>query len=239
MDILNLIASLFALIVLEVILGIDNLIFLSILTDKLPVIQRRKARHWGLMFAWMTRLLLLSSALWLIKMTTPLFQMGDFSFSARDLFLIVGGMFLITKATQEIHEEFRENEIQKQPASVAIHYRYFWKVVTQVGLMDIIFSLDSVLTAVGLTSYFWVMAVAITIAIFIMIYASESVSYFIRTHPSIKMLALSFLIVIGMVLVADGLQFHIPRGYIYFAMAYALGVEGLNLIRRSRLKNRK
>lgn len=232
MDIFNILVSLIALIILEIVLGIDNLVFLSILTEKLPVEQRKKARRWGLMFAWVTRLLLLASAIWMVKMTHPLFTFAQWSFSIRDIFLFLGGSFLITKATQEIHNEVNEDELKTTP--FVQYTKHFMQVVIQVGVMDIIFSLDSILTAVGLTSHFWVMATAITCAIIVMIYASEPVSFFIQKHPTIKMLALSFLILIGMVLVADSLSFHIPRGYVYFAMGYSLAVESLNLIRRSR-----
>lgn len=231
MNFLDIFASLLALIVLEIILGIDNLVFLAILTEKLPLKERRKARQLGLMFAWVTRLLLLFSAFILVRLTSPLFSIAELSFSVRDLFLIVGGGFLIAKATQEIHDE-----VNQEPPLASYHANAqtrLARVVVQVGLMDIIFSFDSILTAVGLTAHFWVMASAITIAIMIMIYASETVSIFIHKHPTIKMLALSFLILIGMVLVADGLSFYIPRGYIYFAMGFSLAVESLNWLRRS------
>jgi len=228
--------SLSALIILEIVLGVDNLVFLAILTDKLPKEQRKKARRWGLSFAWVTRLLLLASAVWLVKLTTPIITFGDYGFSVRDIFLFAGGAFLIAKATQEIHFEVGEGEAELKDlrASTAT----FRGVGIQVGIMDIIFSLDSVLTAIGLTTRFWVMAVAITCAILVMIYASESVSRFIERYPTIKMLALSFLILIGMVLVADGLSFHVPRGYIYFAMGFSLSVEALNLLRYKRRKKK-
>lgn len=233
MEFLDIVASLLALIVLEIVLGIDNLVFLSILTEKLPREQRKSARRWGLTFAWVTRLILLASAVWLASLTQPLFSIADLSFSARDLFLFVGGMFLIAKATQEIHQEVGEEggseEQIKKSRSVS-----FKGIVIQVALMDIIFSLDSVLTAIGLTSRFWVMAAAITVAILVMIYASEPVSHFIEKHPTIKMLALSFLILIGTVLVADSFSYHVPRAYIYFAMGFSLGVEMLNLMKKGR-----
>lgn len=237
----DLISSLFALIILEVVLGIDNLVFLAILTERLPRASRKRARQWGLTFAWVTRLLLLASAVWLVRLTTPLIAWGDFSFSARDLFLLGGGAFLIAKATQEIHREVEPLEAAAgvgatQQKAVAASFK---SVVIQIGLMDIIFSLDSVLTAVGLTPHFWVMATAITIAIIIMIWASEPVSAFIEKHPTIKMLALSFLILIGMLLVADGFQFHIPRGYVYFAMGFSLGVESLNFWKRTKHQKKK
>ena len=232
MDILDIFISLMVLIVLEIILGIDNIIFLAVLTEKLPKEQRRKARRLGLMFAWGTRLLLLVTALWMVGMTTPLFHFYGQPFSVRDLFLFIGGIFLITKATQEIHNEVGEDACND--SILAKRSVHFFPVVIQVGLMDIIFSLDSILTAVGLTSRFWIMALAITCAIIVMISASEMVSRFIQKYPTVKMLALSFLILIGMVLVADSFSFHIPRGYIYFAMSFSLGVEALNLIKRSR-----
>lgn len=231
MDYFDIVASLFALIVLEIVLGIDNLVFLAILTEKLPPEDRRKARRLGLMFAWVTRLLLLLSAMWIVRLTHPVIYISQWSFSIRDLFLIVGGGFLIAKATQEIHDEVNDEQpLSRYHDETARRMR---QVIIQVGLMDIIFSFDSILTAVGLTSRFWVMATAITIAIIVMIYASDTVSSFIHKHPTIKMLALSFLILIGMVLVADGFAFHIPRGYVYFAMGFSLGVESLNWLRRS------
>lgn len=235
MNVLDLTASFIALVILEIVLGIDNLVLLSILTEKLPVPERHQARRWGLMLAWVTRLMLLASALALVKLTRPIFSIGLWSFSWRDIFLGGGGMFLIAKATQEIHNEVGEDGPQTNIKSAKI----FHKVVMQVALMDIIFSLDSVLTAVGLTSNFSVMALAISFAIYVMIYLSEPISLFIERHPSIKMLALSFLILIGMVLIADSLSFHVPRGYIYFAMGFSLSVESLNLARRSRQRHKK
>ncbi len=236
MEVIDIILSILALIILEIVLGIDNLVFLSILTEKLPREQRKKARRWGLTFAWLTRLLLLASAVWLVKLTKPLLVLGDFHMSFRDIFLLAGGAFLIVKATQEIHfevgggKEEAKEDYKKYPIT-------FQGVVLQVALMDIIFSLDSVLTAIGLTSRLWVMAIAITCAILVMIFASEPVSLFIEKYPSVKMLALSFLMLIGTVLVADSFSFHIPRGYIYFSMGFSLAVEGLNLIRHRKRKN--
>jgi predicted tellurium resistance membrane protein TerC len=232
MGILELIVGVLALIILEIVLGIDNLVFLSILTEKLPKAQRKQARRWGLTFAWATRLMLLASAVWLAKLTKPFLVWAHFSFSVRDLFLFGGGAFLIAKATQEIHFEVAETKAEQK--SIRTAPATFRSVVIQVGLMDIIFSLDSVLTAIGLTNNFMVMAVAITCAILVMIYASEPVSEFIEKHPSIKMLALCFLILIGMLLVADSFAFHVPRGYLYFAMGFSLGVESLNLLKQAR-----
>lgn len=243
MEFFDLFISLFALIILEIILGIDNLVFLTILTEKLPKQDRKRARRWGLLFAWVSRLVLLASAVWLVKLTTPLFTLKEFSFSIRDIFLILGGGFLIMKATQEIHREVEHDEavetlvLTKTASSSAL--LFFWRVVLQVALMDIIFSLDSVLTAIGLTTHFGVMTAAITIAIVVMIWASEPVSAFIENHPTVKMLALSFLILIGMVLVADGFAMHVPRGYVYFSMGFSLAVESLNLFKRARRKRSK
>jgi len=237
MEMLEIIVSLFSLIILEIVLGVDNLVFLAILTDRLPREKRKRARRWGLTFAWVTRLMLLASAVWISTLKHPLVTLMDISLSARDIFLLVGGAFLITKATQEIHQEVLEVEhIETGEPKMRVS---FWGIVLQVAVMDIVFSLDSVLTAIGLTTLYWVMALAITIAILVMIYASESVSHFIEKYPTIKMLALSFLILIGMVLVADGLSFHIPRGYVYFAMGFSLGVESLNLIRVKKRKKKK
>ncbi len=230
MEFFTIILSLLALIILEIVLGIDNLVFLSIMTEKLPQDQRKKARQWGLLFAWVTRLILVAFAFWLAKLTNPLFSIGDFSFAIRDLFLFAGGAFLIAKATGEIRQELEGDElISYQEGAKRISFRW---VVFQVAVMDIIFSLDSVLTAIGLTPYFWIMIMAISSAILVMLYASEPVSYFIAKHPTLKMLALSFLILIGMVLVADSFSFHVPRGYVYFAMGFSLGVEALNHIKR-------
>lgn len=237
MEIIDISMSLLALIVLEIILGIDNLVFLSILTMKLPLGERRKARRWGLMFAWVSRLMLLSLALFLSKLSYPLFSVSDLSFSVRDLFLFVGGVFLIGKATQEIHNELDEEMLLKVSSDTALVS--FKKIVFQIVVMDLVFSLDSVLAAVGLTSHFIVMAVSISIAIVIMLYASDPVSHFIEKHPTIKMLALSFLMLIGTMLVADAFSFHVPRGYIYFAMGFSLSVEALNLLKQTHRKRTK
>lgn len=239
MEFLDIITSLIVLVVLEIVLGIDNLVILSILSEKLPVHQRKKARRWGLTFSWVTRLLLLSLAVDMIKLTKPLITIAELSFSARDIFLILGGAFLIWKATDEIHQDVTEESEELSKKEMTSFKTTFKMVIFQIAMMDIIFSLDSVLTAVGLTSRFWVMAFAITCAILIMIFASEMVSEFIKKHPTIKMLALSYLILIGMVLVADGLTFHIPRGYVYFAMGFSLAVESLNLIKHARKRGKK
>jgi predicted tellurium resistance membrane protein TerC len=234
---LEIIVSLLALIMLELLLGIDNLVFLAILTERLPLIDRKKARQWGLTFAWVTRIFLLATAVWIAKLKYPILILLGFSFSFRDLFLILGGAFLLMKATQEIHQEVLHDAQPRH--TLSDKQKQFWSVVVQVGLMDVIFSIDSVLTAIGLTNQFWIMATAITCAILVMIFASELVGRFIKKYPTIKMLALSFLMLIGMVLVADGFSFYVPRAYIYFAMGFSLTVEALNLMTKSKKTRRK
>jgi predicted tellurium resistance membrane protein TerC len=229
---LDITLSFFTLTILEIVLGIDNLVFLAIISQKLPHHQQKRARQIGLTLAWVTRLMLLASAVWLVKLTTPLFSIFSFNFSGRDLFLLAGGLFLLAKATQEIHQEL--DPLPSENKESIAKSQKFGFVVTQIALLDIIFSLDSVLTAIGLTQRLWLMAVAITIAIIAMIFASEPLSRFVERHPSVKMLALSFLILIGMVLIADSFQTHIPRGYIYFAMGFSLFVELMNLYRHKK-----
>lgn len=226
----NQLVSLITLTFLEIILGVDNLVFISITSQRLPIHQQKAARRLGLTVAWVTRLILLASAVWIAGLTEPLFTLFDWAVSGRDLLLFSGGLFLIYKATQEIHQELEPESSETVVKKVA----KFSLVILQIGILDIIFSLDSVITAIGLTQQFWIMAVAITIAIVLMIIASEPLSLFVNKHPTIRMLALSFLILIGVILVADGLHFHIPRGYIYFAIFFSVGVESLNLIRRKR-----
>lgn len=232
-EILDISLSLITLTILEIVLGIDNLVFLAIISQKLPRHLQKRARQIGLTLAWVTRLILLASAVWITQLTKPLFTIMGMGFSGRDLFLFLGGVFLLAKSTQEIHLEI---EPEDQSPMLKAKYSQFGIVVVQIALLDVIFSLDSVLTAIGLTQRFWLMAVAITIAIIIMIFASEPLSRFVERHPTIKMLALSFLMLIGMVLVADSFEFHIPRGYIYFAMGFSLFIEALNMVKRKRMK---
>jgi len=231
MEMLDILISLLTLTLLEVVLGIDNLVFLAIISQRLPKHQQASARRFGLTLAWIMRLMLLFSALWLTKLTSPVMTLFSFEFSGRDIFLIAGGLFLLTKATQEIHAALEQT---REDTTISVKHISFAMVVTQIAVLDIVFSLDSILTAIGLTNRFWLMAVAITIAIIAMLFASEPLSRFIERHPTIKMLALSFLIMIGMVLIADGFNYHVPRGYIYFAMAFSLFVELLNMIARKR-----
>ncbi len=231
---IEIIVSLLTLTLLEAILGIDNIVFISILSSRLPESQQKKARRIGLLLAWVIRLILLGAVVWIIKLTYPLFTVFKITFSWHDLFLLGGGLFLLFKGTREIHTEIESST----HSSVVKKHSNFYFVIIQIGLFDIIFSLDSILTAIGLTQRYWVMATAISIAIILMLLASEPLTRFIQKHPTIKMLALSFLLLIGVVLIADGLHFTIPRGYIYFAVCFSLLVEVLNqLIVRKKLKN--
>lgn len=234
MELTDILLSFFTLTILEIVLGIDNLVFLAIITQRLPKHQQTYARRLGLTLAWVLRLVLLASAIWITKLTFTVFTIAGNEISWRDIFLIVGGLFLLIKSTQEIHGEMEpagEHEAETKSAGFA------W-IVAQIAFLDIIFSLDSVLTAIGLTDSFKIMAAAITIAIITMIFASEPLSRFVERHPTVKMLALSFLILIAMVLIADGFNHHIPRGYVYFAMGFSLFVEVLNIIVRKRRKKR-
>jgi predicted tellurium resistance membrane protein TerC len=224
--------SLLTLTVLEIVLGIDNLIFLAILADRLPRERQRAARRLGLGVALLTRLALLFAITWIIGLTAPLFSLLGGHVSWRDIILIAGGLFLIAKGTFEIHHKVEgEGESVGQAAAASAS---FLGVVIQIGIMDIVFSLDSVITAVGMADHIEVMIAAVVIAIFVMLLAAEPVSAFVNRHPTVKMLALSFLLLIGMALVADGFEFHIPKGYIYFAMGFSIFVECLNLIARRR-----
>lgn len=231
-NITDILVSLSSLTLLEIILGIDNLVFLSIASQKLPINQQKLARQIGLSLAWIMRLLLLAFAVWLVGLTAPLITVFGYALSWRDLFLLAGGLFLLFKATQEIHihTELKEEVPTKRKGT-----GLFPLVILQIVLLDILFSVDSILTAIGLTNRFWLMATAITMAILIMLFASEPLSRFINRHPSVKMLALSFLLLIGIMLIADGLGFHIPRGYVYFAMGFSLCVECLNIRRRKKI----
>ncbi|MFP5505402.1 MAG: TerC family protein [Gammaproteobacteria bacterium] len=222
--------ALVTLTLLEIVLGIDNIIFISILTGKLPRHLQPRARTIGLGFAMATRLLLLFSLVWLTHLTTPLFSVLGMEISVRDLVLIVGGGFLLAKSTMELHNSLEGPEEHKGPAAA----QAFALVIVQIAIIDIVFSLDSVITAVGMAQHIEVMALAIVIAVFFMMAFAGTVSRFVDEHPTLKVLALSFLLIVGMALVADGLDFHIPKGYIYFAMAFSVFVEMLNLRVRKR-----
>ena len=224
--------ALLTLTALEVVLGIDNVIFISILAGKLPEAQQGRARRLGLAAAMVTRLMLLGTLAWIIGLTKPFFTVLGVGISGRDLILIVGGLFLIAKSTSEIHDKLEGEEGHASARVVPS----FAGVILQIMLLDIVFSLDSVITAVGMVDHIAVMATAVVIAVGIMMLAADSISRFVTRHPTIKMLALSFLLLIGFTLVVEGLHQQIAKGYIYFAMAFSLFVELLNIRTRSRAK---
>jgi predicted tellurium resistance membrane protein TerC len=211
---------------LEIVLGIDNIVFISILAGKLPQAQRGRARTLGLALAMGTRILLLLSLTWVMGLVNPLFTIVGQEISGRDLILIVGGLFLLWKSTSEIHEKLEGEEHEREVSRAKIS---FSGVLVQIALLDIVFSLDSVITAVGMANHLWVMIAAIVIAVGVMMFMSGPLSRFVERHPTVKMLALSFLLLIGMALVAEGFDQHIPKGYIYFAMGFSVFVEMLNL----------
>ena len=237
--------SLLTLTALEIVLGIDNIVFISILTSKLPADQQKKARQLGLALAMVTRVLLLLSLSWIMKLTSPLFNIGDWvnvtdaallekmAISGRDLILIVGGLFLIYKSTHEIHDKLEgepETEGTRKPHS-------FTATIVQILILDLVFSLDSVITAVGMAEHIEVMVAAVIIAVAVMMVSAAGISNFVNQHPTVKILALSFLLLIGVSLLAEGFEQHIPKGYIYFAMAFSVLVEMLNL--KMKKKNTK
>ena len=216
--------SLLTLTTLEIVLGIDNIIFIALLAGKLPQSEQARARTLGLGLAMIIRILLLLSITWIMRLTTPLFTIGQ-EISGRDLILIFGGLFLIAKSTFEIHDKLEGTE-----EHLNVRGRVsFWGVIAQILILDIIFSLDSVITAVGMASHLSIMIAAVIIAVVFMMISSGPIAAFVNRHPTVKMLALSFLILIGVSLVAEGLDQHIPKGYIYFAMAFSVFVEMLNL----------
>jgi predicted tellurium resistance membrane protein TerC len=219
---------------LEIVLGIDNIIFLNILVSRLPDKEKQLGRLLGLGFALLTRILLLLSIVWIIRLTKPWFTVFGMAISGRDLILILGGLFLMAKSTHEIHQSFEAHHPESIAKAVKVS---FWSVIIQVGIMDIIFSLDSVITAVGLVDEIPIMVLAIVIAMIVMMVAAKSIGDFVDKHPTIKMLALSFLILIGVALLGEGFDMHIPKGYIYFAMAFSVCVEILNLRLRKAFKN--
>jgi predicted tellurium resistance membrane protein TerC len=236
--------SLITLTVLEIVLGIDNIIFISILSGKLPQALQKKARQWGLGLAMITRVLLLLSLSWVMTLTDPLFNIGELfginnqewleklAISGRDLILLVGGLFLIYKSTHEIHLKLEGEE--EEGGTPKVHT--FTGVLIQILLLDIVFSLDSVITAVGMADHVEIMIAAVVIAVLIMMVSANVISDFVNNHPTVKMLALSFLLLIGVSLLAEGLDQHIPKGYIYFAMAFSILVEMLNLKMKGKSK---
>lgn len=239
--------SLVTLTVLEIVLGIDNIIFISILSGKLPANQQDKGRKLGLFLAMFTRILLLLSLTWIMSLTKPIFNLAriigatdkdwveKLAISGHDLILILGGLFLIYKSTAEIHEKIEGGDDDE--ANVKPHS--FWVTIVEIVLLDIVFSLDSVITAVGIGSHLEVMIAAVVISVGIMIWASGPVANFVNSHPTVKMLALSFLLLIGFSLLAEGFDQHIPKGYLYFAMGFSILVELLNLKLKSKSKSKK
>jgi len=217
--------ALVTLAVLEIILGGGRVIFDSILSGQLPLAQQKQARRVGMLAAMLMRIALLFAINWIAHLTEPLFSVFDRAFSGRDLILLGGGLFLIAKATFEIHDrlEGESHEVKGRQAAS------FSSVIGQVMLLDIVFSLDSVITAIGMANDLWVMVTAVVIAVLVMLLAAEPISHFVEKHPTIKVLALAFLLLIGISLVAEGLAFHIPKGYIYFAMAFSVAVEIVNI----------
>jgi predicted tellurium resistance membrane protein TerC len=234
--------SLITLTVLEIVLGIDNVIFISILSDKLPKNQQEKGRKLGLAMAMITRVLLLLTITWVMKLTAPLFSLSGLlnitdpewveklAISGRDLILIIGGLFLIYKSTAEIHHKIEGEDENAEK----VKRHSFWGTIFQIMLLDIVFSLDSVITAVGMAKHVEIMIAAVVIAVGIMMWASSGVANFVNKHPTVKMLALSFLLLIGVSLLAEAFEQHIPKGYIYFAMAFSILVEMLNLKMRAK-----
>ena len=218
--------ALVTLTVLEVVLGIDNIVFISILAGKLPASHQARARNLGLALAMITRILLLLSLTWIMRLTAPLFAVLGRDISGRDLILLAGGVFLMWKSTHEIHQRLESNPAAERAARPAIT---MGAVLAQIAVLDIIFSLDSVITAVGMANEVSIMIVAIMLAVGFMIVASGPVSAFVERHPTVKMLALSFLLLIGVTLIAEGLGQHISKNYVYFAMAFSVFVEMLNL----------
>ena len=228
--------SLITLSALEIVLGIDNLVFIAILTGRLPAHQRSAGRKIGLSLALITRLMLLATLAWIVGLTEPVFSLAGKGFSWRDTILIGGGLFLLYKATTEMHEMVEHDadggDLPEGKAGATLR-----GVVLQIAVVDIIFSLDSVITAVGMADQLWVMVTAVVFAMLIMIAASNPLANFVAAHPTVKMLALSFLLLIGILLVADGFGVHVPKGYIYFALAFSVAVESLNhWVRRRRIR---
>jgi len=226
--------ALLTLTALEIVLGVDNIIFIAILVGRLPEAQRQRARILGLAFAMLTRIGLLLSLAWMMTLTEPFITIGR-EISGRDLILIAGGLFLLWKSVHEIHGSLEGTE--EDEGVTAVRRATFTSVIVQIAIIDIVFSLDSVITAVGMADHIEIMVIAIVIAVGVMMFAAKPIGDFVDRHPTVKMLALSFLILVGLALIAEGWDFHIPKGYIYFAMAFSVGVEMLNL--RIRKKQRE
>ena len=217
--------ALVTLTLLEIVLGIDNIVFISILTGKLPENQRERGRIIGLSAAMVMRIILLFFASWIVRLTDELFSIFDRGFSGKDLIMLAGGLFLIAKATMELHDKLEGNEHEQEVSGSVT----FGSVIFQILLLDIVFSIDSVITAVGMTEHLPIMIAAVVISIGVMIASANSIAGFVEKHPTIKVLALSFLILIGFTLVAEGFHVHVPKGYIYFAMAFSVMIELINM----------
>ncbi len=228
-------ASLVALTAMEIVLGIDNVVFISVIVARLPTRQREQIRKIGLALALLFRVMMLFAITWLIGLTAPVFSVFEHQVSWRDLILIAGGLFLLAKATREIHESIEDDEPDGLTRDVT---GGFWSFILQIAIIDLVFSIDSIITAIGMVDKVEVMIAAVVISMFVMYLASGAVADFIERHPTTRMLALSFLFLIGAALVADGLAFHIPRGYIYFAMGFAGIVETMNVWMQRRSKKR-
>jgi predicted tellurium resistance membrane protein TerC len=227
-------AALLTLTALEIVLGIDNVIFLSVIVSRIPPAQAKRARQIGLALALIFRIVLLTLLVWLIGLTEPVITVADVALSWRDIILIGGGLFLIAKATHEIHAEVEAREESSEPKNAA--NAFFW-VIIQIIIIDLVFSLDSIITAIGMAQDLPIMIAAVIIACIVMYVSSGPVSAFVAEHPTTKMLALAFLVLIGVALVADGFKFHIPRAYIYFAIAFSAAVEAFNILaKRNRRK---
>lgn len=228
-------ASLVTLTALEIVLGIDNIVFIAILAGRLPVNHRPRARRVGIALALISRLALLVAIVWVIGLTRPLFEVLDRAISWRDIILIAGGLFLLYKGTREIHHTLEGGETHNAAGRASAS---FAAVVIQIMVLDVVFSLDSIITAVGMANDLWVMATAVIIAVGIMFAASGPFSQFIERHPTVRMLALSFLLLIGMTLIADGAGFHVPKGYVYTVIVFSIGVELLNQLAARRRRRR-
>jgi len=218
---------------LEIVLGIDNIIFIAILVGRLPAHQRDRGRIFGLGLAMLTRIMLLLSLFWIMKLTGPLFTIFSEEISGRDLILIVGGLFLLAKSTTEIHHDIEDDQ-QEEEKELKKSAHGFFNTLIQIAILDIVFSLDSVITAVGMANNILIMIFAVVIAVGVMMVASKAISDFIDENPTIKMLALSFLILVGVTLIAEGLDLHISKAYVYFAMAFSLAVESINIYSRKK-----
>ena len=235
----NTIIAFLTLVALEIVLGIDNIIFISVLANRLPIEIRESVRRFGLLFALVTRILLLLSLSWVMGLTEALFSFYNQEISGRDLILFFGGLFLLWKASKEIYleveaEEKTASEINASSTKSKSIQNLFWGSIFQIGILDIVFSLDSVITAVGLVDEISIMVAAVLISVIFMLWAAKPIGDFVHHHPSIKVLALSFLMIVGFVLIAESLDVHIPKGYVYFAMAFSLGVEILNIRARQK-----